>query len=359
MTQWAGFVRDLGRAVVPAAPVKDLWISAAYTSVQGARALRRLITSSRSSHAILGCNAQTEWQALARLEEWGVQVQLMPDPRGGIFHPKCIYAEGEDGRAWVVAGSANLTAGGFGRNIEAGLKVSGPASLKVIRQAREFFAELAESAAPLTPALLEQFKHAQEEIRQTAAAAEHASMTQMVGLDPGQVMHLTPAGRALVVNVTVHGFFHYITSTRMEASYKMVILALLLQIDTGQLDLIRLACRFAGFYGLLAARSLPPERPGIKMQQVRSLTLKAVQDVLRGAPREALTRSGAVQYTRSYVEVNRQIWAGLNPGDRERARQLATDRLSGYYRDHFGYAADFSQLLLATETAPWPGIGLV
>jgi hypothetical protein len=297
------FVRDLGAALGPGEPLAECWISSAYTSLKGARALKPLIADSRDKHAILGCNPQTEVTALQVLQDWGVAVQIMPDPPNGIFHLKCLYARGEDGRAWVLAGSANLTEGGLSRNIEAGFKVEGLATQPAIREARKFFDDLAEAAAPLTPDLLLHFKEVQKELRAAMRQAAPAAMGSALGMDSSQALLLTPAGRHLVQQVDVNRFHHYIANTKMEASYKMVILPLLLQAPEGRLRLVDLARKFAGFYRLLALGGHEPERGRMAMRRVHELGLKQVMETLKGAPREALSRLGIVLYDGGQVEI--------------------------------------------------------
>ena len=348
----AGFVRDLSTVLTAGEPLAECWFSSAYTSLKGARSLRRLVTASQESHAILGCNAQTEGAALELLQNWGVEVQIMPDPPDGIFHPKCLYAQTRSGEAWVVAGSANLTEGGLRRNIEAGIQVTGPATLPVIRDARRFFADLHEAAAPLTPDLLSHYKAVQQEVQAALRQAASTSMGHALGLDPSQALLLTPAGRGLVRELDASRFHHYITITKMEASYKMVMLPLLLQAPDGRLDLLELARMFAGFYRLLALGGYQPERGRITMRRVSELPLTKVVETLKGAPREALSRPGIVLYEGGSVLINRQVWAAMSPADRERARGLAVGRLAGYYREHLGFETDFSTLLYGAEGTP-------
>ncbi|HYF76069.1 MAG TPA: phospholipase D family protein [Symbiobacteriaceae bacterium] len=343
------FVRDLGGALSIDQPLEEMWLCSAYTSARGARSLKKLITASQEKHAILGCNAQTEGRALEVLQEWGVEVQIMPDPPGGIFHPKCLYARKADGQAWVVAGSANMTEGGFRQNIEAGIKVMGPTTLAVVRDARRFFEDMHEAAAPLTPDLLRQFKAVQEEVRAALRQVASATMGAVLGLDASQALLLTPAGRGLIHDVDVLRFHHYIRVTKMEASYKMVILPLLLQAPEGRLEMLDLARMFAGFYRLLVMAGRVPERSPMKMRDVAALPIEQVVKTLKGAPKEALSRPGIAVYQGSGVAINRQIWDAMTEGDREGARGLAVERLAGYYREHLGYVADFSSLLYGAE----------
>lgn len=58
-----------------------------------------------------------------------------------LFHPKVIYLEGQDGRAVLGAGSANLTVGGWGRNQEAVLFRS-VATAEQSNQVKGFFKPL-------------------------------------------------------------------------------------------------------------------------------------------------------------------------------------------------------------------------
>ncbi|HYF78493.1 MAG TPA: phospholipase D family protein [Symbiobacteriaceae bacterium] len=343
------FVRDLGAALGAGEPLAECWISSAYTSLKGARSLKPLIAASREKHAILGCNPQTEGAALQVLHDWGVAVQIMPDPPNGIFHPKCLYARGEGDRAWVLAGSANLTEGGLSRNIEAGFKVGGVVSQPAIREARKFFVDLAEAAAPLTPDLLRHFKEVQTELRAAMRQAAPATMGSVLGMDSSQALLLTPAGRHLVHLVDVSRFHHYIATTQMTASYKMVVLALLLQAPEGRLAILELARMFAGFYRLLSLGGYDPERSPMTMRRVEEIGLKKVVSTLKDEPRKALSRPGVVAFSGDQVEINRTIWEAMLPAQQEEARRLAVARMAGYYQEHLGISPDFSTLLYGAE----------
>lgn len=349
----ASFVRDLGLLLATDRPLKELWVSSAYTTLKGIGVLRNLVAVSDAKRAILGCNVQTEWKALRKLDEWGVQVQIMPDPPDGIYHPKCLFADPGDGTAWVIAGSANLTEGGLRQNIEAGVRIMGPVSIPAIREARRFFEDLTEAAAPLTPELLEHYREAQEEIRGTKIRETPTSMASLVGLDRGQAIMLTPAGRRLMQNIDVGRFLHYIRHTKMEASYKMVILPLVLQSEAGRLGILDLARQFSSFYQLLASAGHLPERGRMVMREIQGMSLPRVISTLKGAPREALSRPGIVLYSKETVEISPKVWDAMSPAHRETARHLAISRLRGYYREHLGYDEDFSRLLhIAQGTSP-------
>lgn len=341
----ADFIRDLKTAVNSGGPLKELRIASAYTSLHGIRLLKRLIGASEARHAILGCNALTDWQALDWLCSREVDVRLRPEPPGGIFHPKCLYAERADGHAWVLAGSANLTEGGLERNVEGGIRVAGPRDLPVMKEARRFFDDLTETSLPLTTQLLAQFRAAHGQFRQVAVGVEPGLAAPTL-LDPGQALRLTPAGQALTNHLNVHRFFHYIETTRMEASYKMVILPLLLQSAAGRMTMVDLAHGFGRFYALLKTERRVAERKGIGMSGAGpGMPLARVLQILKGAPREALSRSGLVLYRGDMVEMIRPVWDPMTPADREHARVLAISRLRRYYQEALGLDADYDRLL--------------
>jgi hypothetical protein len=346
------FVRDLGAVLTAGEPLAECWVSSAYTSLKGAKSLKPLITASREKHAILGCNPQTEGKALELLQDWGVTVQIMPDPPHGIFHPKCFYARGEGDRAWVVSGSANLTEGGLSRNIEAGIRVEAPVSAKVIKETRKFFGDLAEAAAPLTPDLLSHFKEVQKEVQAALRQVAPAAMGMDLGMDSRQAYLLTPAAwQGLSQRVEATRFPHYIAETQMVASYKMVVLALLLQAPEGRLGVVELARRFAGFYRLLELGGFAAERHPMVMGRIREIGMEQVLKTLKDEPRKALTRPGVVVWEGEQVEISRPIWAAMTPGQRMEARGLAVRRLEEYYLQYLRFAADFSSLLFGAEGA--------
>ncbi|CAM3684211.1 hypothetical protein [Polaromonas hydrogenivorans] len=70
-----------------------------------------------------------------------------------LFHPKVIYLEGQDGRAVLGAGSANLTVGGWGRNQEAMLFRS-VATAEQSNQIKAFFKPLFAACSDVRPVSL-------------------------------------------------------------------------------------------------------------------------------------------------------------------------------------------------------------
>ena len=340
----ATFVRDLGRALAPGAALDKLWVSSAYTTTAGVKMLAPLIRTSREARAVLGYNAQTDWRALAQLTGLGVQVQIAPDPPGGIFHPKCLYAEAEAGTGWVLAGSGNLTRGGKEANVEAGLLVSGPRSLRALRDAHHFFVELTEVAVPLSEHLLGAIRTAQAERQQVAVSTE-ARLPHLPDLDPLLLLPLLPAQQRIRSSLAAQSLHHYIAHTPMNASYKMVIIGLLLLAPPGAVPIEAFARRFFQFYCLLRVQGWEAEQAGMGMARAPQMAPKEVLYYLRGAPREAFAGKGIVLYGRDSIELSPTIWAATAGHEREQLLQMAVDRLQQYYALHLGYQADFGYVL--------------
>jgi hypothetical protein len=325
------FLTDMAIALLPGEPLDALWLCSAHAGIAGIEALAGLIGTAARCRVLLAYTPRTEWQALQRLLDLGTEVLLLPAPADGRLYPRAIYAQAEAGEAWTLAGSLDLTGGWEVAGPEAAIRVRGSVSLPVMAEARAYFNNLTAGATLLTPELLEGIRGLQEPISRVAAAAMAAS---------GAVAGGGPAG----LGRQVAPLFEYISSARMESSYRLVILALMLQAPGGRLDQMELGVRFLQFYQLLALRGAAPERQGLAMSQAQGMTPRRAMGIVR----EAAEAMGLVHRVGTELLLSRAVWGALTPAARVRARYAAVERLRAYYRAEVGHAPDVSALLLGT-----------
>ena len=108
-------------------------------------------------------------------------------------------------------------------------------------------------AVPLSEHLLGAIRTAQEERQQVAASAE-ARLPHLPDLDPLLLLPLLPAQQRIRSSLAAQSLHHYIAHTPMNASYKMVIIGLLLLAPPGAVPIQLFARRFFQFYCLLRAQ---------------------------------------------------------------------------------------------------------
>ncbi len=101
----------------------------------------------------------TDWQALGsllRLSEVNPRL-LIRRYYNEAFHPKVFYFE--NGHiATAIVGSSNLTAGGFGSNVEANVMVEGPSRDAFFGDVRKFVRKIFNSGKPLDGKFLKQYR---------------------------------------------------------------------------------------------------------------------------------------------------------------------------------------------------------
>lgn len=330
-----------------AAPTAELWLCSAYVNDQGVTAMAPLLRSSGSARALLGAGPLTDPAALRSLETtYRSDVRLVPHGGGSEFHPKCYLGLRRDGSAWAAVGSANLTGRGAGENVELLATVEGAADHPFFTDLTDWLAEVESFALKLTPdllAALEEVRRAYGPLSDATAQASQDLAAALQAQAPGSDA-LTTA-RALVDRLQREALLQYIQSTRLFASYKLVILGLLLKTVDGRLGLSECARRFQAFYLGLEAAGVQPERgtgvPPPLMLRPSRLAPAQVEQLLMDAPRTAFHGTGGVVLFREggpevRVMIARSLWRATDQPSREEAFGVVLQRLEEYYLQHVG-----------------------
>lgn len=328
-----------------------LWLCSAYLSRDGVTAIADLLAAAPTIESVLGAGHLTDPAALRSLQGYRSAIHLVPhDPGGAEFHPKCYLGRRRDGQAWAAVGSANLTGGGAGGNVELLATVTGPGDHPFFADLTDWLEEMRSCALPLTPDLL-------AAVEQMHGAHRAAAREQAAGADPAAVREqLTGAlsaggtplvtARELVQRLHRQVLLQYVRTTKVFASYKLVILGLLLRTRHGRLSLSECARRFHTFYLALAAAGQQPERgtghPPPDMLHPQRLDQEAVERLLMKEPRRAFHNTGRVVFTgtppRAEVAVPRPLWVATSPTLRQVAFAVVVERLEQYYLSHTGTA---------------------
>lgn len=330
-------VRNLASLFQPQQRLLELRISARSASLSGVQAIEHLINSSSVAHAFIGCSEDTEWSALDRLNRLGVRVSVVLIQSESGPPTDLIYGVRTAQDAWVVAGVCGLSPSSLSTAGQAAVQYEGSVNSPFVRQVKKFFDEVAETAVPLNAALLNRVRVAEEAYRDLWSHGTGGSRPTFLS---------TPLGTELLQYHSASRFIHYIQSTKMEASYKMVILWHLLQSPSGSLSNREMEAKFERFYRLLLAQELAPEREGIGMGQLaEGSTRRSISAILNDAPRKALTRARIVEFRDGVVRIEPTIWGSLDPAKRYVAASAAVRRLDEYYEGELGQHADYAQVL--------------
>lgn len=326
-------------------PAADLWLASAYASLGGLQAFAPAIARARRCQATLGVAPATDPAAVRALQRSGVDLRLVQGAEGSIFHPKCYLSRCDDGRVRAAVGSANLTEGGLGRNAELLLVLAGPEDHPLLSELIGYQQEHHAGGAPVTPELLRHLE---------AIHAAHAQVAAALDLPP-------PAAPSQQLGAWFwrECFRRYVAENPLSASYKLVILDLLLATEHGQLPLPELTHRFAAFYRLLAQAGLPPERwTGPKpplLAGAAAMREPQVRQVLLAEPRRALGHPGIVLFepgeAPTLARIGRRYWLALSAEDVAEARGKLRARLRRYYAERVGVRADVVPALEAAASA--------
>lgn len=331
---------------------RKLWLCSAYLSRDGVTAIADLLAAAPTIESIFGAGHLTDPAALRSLQGYGSAIRLVPhDPGGAEFHPKCYLGRRRDGQAWAAVGSANLTGGGAGGNVELLATVTGPGDHPFFADLTDWLEEMRSCALPLTPDLLAAVEHMHAAHRATAreqavGADPAAAREQLTGaLSAGDAPLVT--ARELVQRLHRQVLLQYVRTTKVFASYKLVILGLLLRTRHGRLSLSECARRFHAFYLALAAAGQQPERgtghPPPDMLHPQRLDQETVERLLLKKPRRAFHNTGrVVVFTGTppgtEVAVPRPLWVATSPALRRVAFAAVVERLAAYYLRHTGTA---------------------
>lgn len=345
---------------------RELWLCSAYVTREGLAAIGDLLASAEEVHAIFGAGPLTDPEALQELQQRGTAVGLILHSPGAEFHPKCYMGIRADGQAWAVVGSANLTGRGAGANVELLVTVTGSQDHPFMADLRDWLQEVERFSAPLTSDLLQSLHQVHTAYVQAAAVADAAQAEMLrvlaasccaarTGGTETMPRPSTAGAAELARRLNEHALVHYIQTTRLFASYKLVILGLLLQAPNGRLTLSECAWRFHMFYLTLQAAGQQPERasgsPPPLMLHPDRLTQAEVERLLLQEPRQAFHRSGRVVVFQNdgrgwEVFIARPLWVATTGSGRERALAAVLDRLEAYYLTQTGSARAVREALV-------------
>jgi HKD family nuclease len=155
--------------------------------------------------------ALTELAVLKRLEpRLGNRCRVFHGIAGVNFHPKLYLVEQGDRRIAYV-GSSNLTLGGLRTNIEANVRLEGPADARELRDAAELFRELSESefSTPVTPEFETRYTELQQQYRATQTRYPELHALQQLRVAEGLLVgqyRATAANRRQLLVVTPENF---------------------------------------------------------------------------------------------------------------------------------------------------------
>jgi hypothetical protein len=214
--------------------------------------------------------------------------------------------------------------------------VTGPVDHAFFGDLTEWLQEIRSFSLDLSPEIL-QFVSQAHQAYQAVAASVEANVT----LPPRAFSGL----KRLSDRVHQEALLTYIKTTRLFASYKLVMLALLLHAPHGRLHLSECARRFHHFYLELDEAGVQPERstgnPPPRMLTPRLCSPPDVERLLLDAPREAFANTGGiVVYTSTKdgftVSIARPLWRAMAPNSTAKAFAALLDRLEEYYQSHVG-----------------------
>lgn len=154
--------------------IRELWLCSAYVTREGVAAIADLLASAEEVHAIFGAGPLTDPEALRVLQQRGAAVGLVLHSPGAEVHPKCYIGIRADGQAWAAVGSANLTGGGAGANVELLVTITGSRSHPFMADLRDWLQEIESFSAPLTPDFLQALHQVHTAHVQAAPVADAA-----------------------------------------------------------------------------------------------------------------------------------------------------------------------------------------
>lgn len=345
---------------------REFWFYAAYVTWKEVAAVRDLIASAEKVHGIFGACPLTDPEALRELQQRGAVVGLIRLCPGTELQPEWYMGIGADGQAWAALGSANLTGRGAGADVELLVTVTGSQDHPFMADLRDWLQEVERFSAPLTSDLL-QALHQVQRAHALAAPATDPDQADMLNVlaesgsearqEQAETMprSLTATAAELARRLHEEALVHYIRTTRLFASYKLVVLGLLLQAPDGRLTLSECARRFHRFYLTLQAAGQQPERASGSlppaMLHPERLTQAEVESLLLQEPRQAFHRSGRVVVFHNdgqgwEVFIARPLWVATAGSGRERTLAAVLERLEAYYLTHTGSARAVRQALV-------------
>lgn len=332
-----------------------VWLCSAYLSVSGLEFLAPLLDTATKVYGVFGAGPLTEPRAIRLLLQRNADIRLFPHSVDSEFHAKCYLGLVGNGEAWTAVGSANLTGRGARGNVELLATMTGPVDAPLFVDLLAWLQELHSCALVPTDGLLESLQYLHEEYRGVTKVIQQvnnqlaATVTRTGGISLQGVEQFQARLHSEML-------LTYIRSTQLFASYKLVILGLLLASPDGRLTLSECAQSFHKFYLRLEVSGTLPERrtghPPPHMLSPRNLSTTDVEALILKEPKRAFRNSnGIVIYGKTasgqYIAIARSLWATLEHESRRAALDAVLDRLGDYYRRHGGSPSNVQQTLLS------------
>ena len=131
-------------------------------------------------------------------------------------------------------------------------------------------------------------------------------------------------------------FLEFVARMDMSSSYKPVLLlAMLSRVDVdGRVRLEDVVKAFHAFYLDRAEKGHCIERPGMRMQRARDLSLEDVRSLMLGMPFRKFEQRKYLSYDRqdfAFLRFQPALWRQLTADDRSRIREQCEHAISEYY----------------------------
>ncbi len=319
-------------------PHSDIDLSVAYISAIGVSWLQTLFKSANRVRAVVGLCSINRVNTFVELQDYGVEVYVYAAGPGKLFHPK-IYYGATNAQAWAMIGSSNLTRQGLSINIERNLFIAGQrlaepftaieAQLEAFRSQAYFFDD----------GIRKRLKEIERKMNGSISEDKYVERLIDAGFNPKTKIGTTIPTE--VQQVALETIFEFAKSTRLEYSYQMLLLLVILyRTDTnGQISVKEAADCFSQFYKLRKNAGLPVEK---RKQGLRSavvdkadLSLSRMSQIIKIDPFPRFERRGLLDLSEDnqYFIANPALLAALLPQYRDELRSIAIARLAEHYEE--------------------------
>ncbi|MGH2495489.1 MAG: phospholipase D-like domain-containing protein [Ktedonobacteraceae bacterium] len=318
-------------------PHSDIDLSVAYVSAIGVSWLQTLFKSANRVRAVVGLCPINRVNAFVELQDYGVDVYVYVAGPRKIFHPK-IYYGASNGQAWAMVGSSNLTQKGLSINIERNLFIAGQ------RLAEPFIAIEAQlgvfrsQAYSFDDEIRRRLREVERKMPRSISEDEYVKKLIEAGFNPKT--KIDSAIPTEVQQVALETILEFARSTRLEYSYQMLLLLVMLyRTDgNGQISVGDAANCFSQFYKLRKEAGLPVEKKKALRSAVvdkADLSLLAMSRIIKIDPFPRFERRGLLDLSEDdrYFIVNPALLTALLPQDKDELRSIAIARLAEHYEE--------------------------
>jgi HKD family nuclease len=322
-------------------PHSDIDLSVGYISAIGVSWLKTLFKSANRVRAVVGLCPINRVGAFVELQDYGVDVYVYAAGRGKIFHPK-IYYGATNAQAWAMIGSSNLTQKGLSINIERNLFIAGQRLTEpftAIEAQLEAFRSQSYSFDDEIRKRLQEVEKNIRKMNRSISEDEYAEKLIDVGINPKAKIGSTIPTE--VQEVALETILEFAESTRLEYSYQMLLLLVILYRtdESGQVSVEEAARCFSQFYQLRKDAGLPVEK---RKQGLRSavvdkadLSLSRMSQIIKIDPFPRFERRGLLDLSedKGHFIVNAALLAALLPQYKDDLRSIAIGRLAEHYEE--------------------------